>query len=153
MNVHEIVYVQRDWQSVCREGKGKGNRETGAQSETKSEGDSICSVSHEMVLVSLGRAKIYLCQSALHSPCLWHSNTILAKKATSQAPPYSAEQNVLHRWSSCRTTRISPSNLEWEQKKPHIFKCKIYFSSFSVYKLCSLEKNTHTRESIIHEKM
>lgn len=48
----------------------KENRETGAQSETKSEGDSICSLSHEMVLVSLGRAKIYLCQAALNSPRL-----------------------------------------------------------------------------------
>lgn len=48
----------------------KENREMGARSETKSEGDSICSLSHEMVLVSLGRAKIYLCQAALDSPRL-----------------------------------------------------------------------------------
>lgn len=44
-------------------------RETERQGQrvrlAKSECDSICSVSHEMVLVSLGRAKIYLCQSAL----------------------------------------------------------------------------------------
>lgn len=48
----------------------KENWETRARSETKSEGDSICSLSHEMVLVSLGRAKIYLCQAALNSPRL-----------------------------------------------------------------------------------
>lgn len=41
------------------EGESVGERR-GAVRVTKSEGDSTCSASHEMVLVSLGRAKKYV---------------------------------------------------------------------------------------------
>lgn len=101
------VCVRREWWSVCR--KEKQERQGQRVRLTKSECDSICSLSHEMVLVSLGRAKIYLCQPALHSPCLRHSKcTILQKKARSPTSLHIVEQNAPLCSSFCWTSFVYP---------------------------------------------
>lgn len=69
-DVRAIACVGSEWMKCVQEREKRRDVSTESETYRESEGDSICSVSHEMVLVSLGRAKIYLCQSALHSPCL-----------------------------------------------------------------------------------
>lgn len=78
-------------------------RETERQEQrvrlTKSECDSICSVIHEMVLVSLGRAK-YICASLPSTPLVFDTPkakffTEEKKKKKKQPAEPLVEQNVL----------------------------------------------------------
>lgn len=137
-----MVCGRRESDEVCA---GKRNRETGAQSETWKEWGWFNLLSKPWNGIGvIGESKIYLCQAALHSPCLWHSNTILTKKAISPASLHTVEQNDLQFCSSCGTTA---SDLSWDQCNNYKETILEYLQLETVQK--SVWNNTHPTASTV----
>lgn len=123
-------------------------RETQRQGQrvrlTKRECDSICSVSHEMVLVSLGRAKIYLCQCALHSPSLWHSKSrVLSRKLLQSNLHYSLWVLSVRSWIPLQHSRNSP---QYETQPKSVWG-KIKYSLYSTVQNIPFIKRLNKKNS------
>lgn len=117
----------------CVQGRETRETEGRAQSETWKEWGWFNLLSKPWNGIGvIGESKIYLCQAALHSPCLWHSSTVLSKKAISPASLHTAEQNDLQCCSSCRTSASGLSRDKRNKLKNYLEYLRFAFVQKSV---------------------